>query len=182
MLPHRLLDESEELYGVPPVAQWVKNLTAVALVAGEAQVWSSAWLSGLKDPALPQLWLRSQLQLRFNPRPRNFHMLWVQPLKKRKTNTSLDLIFAENTVFEIPYDITYIWNLIYSTNEPFYRKETNSRTWRTDLWLGERGSGMDWKFRVSRCKLLHVEWISNEILLYSTGNTIQSLVMEHDGR
>ena len=34
------------------------------------------------------------------------------------------------------------------------------------------GSGMDWKFGVSRCKLLHFEWIRNEILLYSTGNYI----------
>ena len=24
---------------------------------------------------------------------------------------------------QIPYDITYIWNLIYGTNEPFHRKE-----------------------------------------------------------
>jgi len=42
------------------------------------------------------------------------------------------------------------------------------------------GSGMDWEFGVSRCKLLPLEWISNEILLYSTGNYIQSLMMEHD--
>ena len=34
---------------------------------------------------------------------------------------------------------------------------------------------------VSRCKLLDLEWISNKILLYSTGNSIQSLVVEHDG-
>ena len=24
---------------------------------------------------------------------------------------------------QIPYDIVYIWNLIYDTNEPFYRKK-----------------------------------------------------------
>ena len=24
---------------------------------------------------------------------------------------------------QIPYDINYIWNLIYGTNEPFHRKE-----------------------------------------------------------
>ena len=45
---------------------------------------------------------------------------------------------------------------------------------------GERQSRMDWEFGVSRCKLLHFEWISNEILLHSTGNYIQSLLMEHD--
>ena len=39
--------------------------------------------------------------------------------------------------------------------------------------LGVGGSGY---------KLLHLEWISNEVLLYSTGNYIQSLGREHDGR
>jgi len=47
---------------------------------------------------------------------------------------------------------------------------------------GGGGSGMDWEFGVSRYKLLHLEWISNEILLYSTGNYIKSFVMEHDGK
>ena len=37
---------------------------------------------------------------------------------------------------------------------------------------GGGGSGMDGDFGVSRCKLLHLEWRSNEILLYSTGNYI----------
>ena len=47
---------------------------------------------------------------------------------------------------------------------------------------GERGgNGMDWEFGVSRCKLLHLEWISNEVLLYSTENYIYSLWLDHDG-
>ena len=38
---------------------------------------------------------------------------------------------------------------------------------------GERGGReMDWEFGVSRCKLLHLEWISKEIQLYGTGNYI----------
>ena len=45
-----------------------------------------------------------------------------------------------------------------------------------------RGNGMDGEFGVSKCKLLHAEWISNEVLVYSTGNYIQSLGMDHDGR
>ena len=40
---------------------------------------------------------------------------------------------------------------------------------------------MDWEVRVNKCKLLHLDWISNEILLYSIGNYIRALVMEHDG-
>ena len=35
-----------------------------------------------------------------------------------------------------------------------------------------KGSGIDWKSGVDRCKLLHLEWISNETLLYSTGKYI----------
>ena len=38
------------------------------------------------------------------------------------------------------------------------------------------GSGMDGEFGVGRCKLLHLEWISNEILWHSTG-TISSLLV-----
>ena len=34
------------------------------------------------------------------------------------------------------------------------------------------GSGMDWEYGVNRCKLLPLEWMSSEILLYSTGNYI----------
>ena len=48
---------------------------------------------------------------------------------------------------------------------------------------GERGgSGMDWEFGVNRCELLHLEWISDEILLSRAGNYIQSLGIDHDGR
>ena len=37
---------------------------------------------------------------------------------------------------------------------------------------GGGGSGLDWEFGVSRCKLLYLEWLSNEILLYGMGNCI----------
>ena len=31
----------------------------------------------------------------------------------------------------------------------------------------EGGSGMDWEFGVSRCKLFHLDWIDNKVLLYN---------------
>ena len=31
--------------------------------------------------------------------------------------------------------ITYMWNLKYDTNELIYETETDSQTWRTDLWF-----------------------------------------------
>ena len=36
--------------------------------------------------------------------------------------------------------------------------------------VGGRGSGMDWELGVSRCKLLHLELISSDVLLYRTKN------------
>ena len=41
---------------------------------------------------------------------------------------------------------------------------------------------MDWELGVGRCKLLHLERISDEVLLYSTVYYIQFLGVEHDGR
>ena len=72
---------------------------------------------------------------------------------------------------QILYDITYIWNLIHSTNEPFHRKETHGLGEQTrGCHGGGGGSGMDLESGVNRCKLLPLEWISNEILPYSPGN------------
>ena len=49
-----------------------------------------------------------------------------------------------------------------------------------DCQGGAGENGMDWELGVNRCKLLLLEWISNGILLYSTGNYVWSLVTEHD--
>ena len=38
----------------------------------------------VKDPGLLRLWLRSQLQLGFDPRPGNSHLSQVQPEKKKR--------------------------------------------------------------------------------------------------
>ena len=81
----------------------------------------------------------------------------------------------------MPYEITYMWNLKYGTNEPIYRTETASHREQICGCKG-RGSRMDGEFGVSRCKLLRLEWLSNEVPLYSTGNYIQSPGIEHDGR
>ena len=66
------------------------------------------------------------------------------------------------------------------TNLSAKQKQTHRHRKQTCSCQGG-GSGMDWEFGVNRCKLLPLEWISNEILLYSTGKYIESLVMVHDG-
>ena len=37
-----------------------------------------------------------------------------------------------------------------------------------------RENGMKWEFGASGCKLLYFEWVNNNVLLYRTGNYIQS--------
>ena len=71
---------------------------------------------------------------------------------------------------ETPYDITYNWNLIYNTNEHFHRKENHGLGEWTCGCQG--GRGMDWESGVDKCKLLHLEWMGNEILLCSTVNYV----------
>ena len=43
-------------------------------------------------------------------------------------------------------------------------------------------NGIEWKFGISRCKLLHLEWTNNEVLQYITGNYMQSVGIDRDGR
>ena len=44
------------------------------------------------------------------------------------------------------------------------------------------GGGMQCEFGSSRCKLLHIEWISYSVLPYGTANYVQYLVINHNGK
>lgn len=66
-------------------------------------------------------------------------------------------------------------------NLPTKQKQTHRHKEQTCGCLGG-GSGMDCEFGISRCKLLGLEWMSNKILLYSTGNYILSPGIEHGGK
>ena len=56
---------------------------------------------------------------------------------------------------QIPYDITYIWKLACSTNEPTYKKKQIHEHGKQTCSCqgGGRGSGMHWELGVRRCKL-----------------------------
>ena len=90
-----------------------------------------------------------------------------------------------------------MWNLKCGTREHIYVTKTDSQTdnrltdrqqtqtLTTDLWLprGRRDGGwMDSEFGISRCKLLHIEWINNKVLLCSTGNYIQYPMINYNGK
>ena len=74
-----------------------------------------------------------------------------------------------------------MWNLKYGTNEPTYETEIDIEN-RLVVTKGGVGREMDWEFRVGTCKLLHLEWINNKVLMYSTGNYIQYPVINHNGK
>ena len=51
---------------------------------------------------------------------------------------------VNQTERQMSYDITYMWNLKYDTNEPIYEAETDSQTQKTNLWLPRgKGGGRD---------------------------------------
>ena len=78
--------------------------------------------------------------------------------------------------------ISHMWNLSYNTNELI--NETDSKTQRTRLVAREKGygGGIDWKFGISRCKLVCVRWINNKVLMHSTGNYTQYPVTDCNGK
>ena len=66
------------------------------------------------------------------------------------TRMQLEMIILSKSERErqISYDIIYMWNLKYDTNEPINQPETASWIQKTDLWLpGERGLGEGWSGR-----------------------------------
>ena len=78
---------------------------------------------------------------------------------------------------QIPHDIIYICNLIHGTNVPFHRKVTHGHGEQTcGCKGGGGGTEKDWEFGVIRCKLLSLEWISNEIMGIVSGHLWWSMI------
>ena len=79
-----------------------------------------------------------------------------------------------------------MWNLKYVTNGPIQKTETDVYSGIENRLVAvkeeEGESGKDGEFGVGRCKVLHLEWMENEVLLQSTGNYIQSPGRDHDGK
>ena len=101
--------------------------------------------------------------------------IWIEiiilsEVRKRMTNTVWYHLYVDAKIW---YRWTYLQN----------RNRLTDIENRFVVDKGEEGGiGLDWEFEFSRCKLLCLEWISNEVLLNSTGNSIQSLVIEHGGK
>ena len=82
------------------------------------------------------------------------------------------------------YDIIYTWNLKCGTMD-LSTELKQTRRHRGQICGCHGGGGKGWDglgVWVSRYKLLCLEWISNDVLLYSTGTYISSLGIEHHVR
>ena len=81
---------------------------------------------------------------------------------------------------QILYDVTYMWTIKYDTNKPTHKTETDSHGEHT---CGcQRGREMRSEFRISKCKLLCIQWIKNKVLLHSTRNYIQYPIINYKGK
>ena len=95
--------------------------------------------------------------------PRDYHP--SKQVRKRKTNATW---YVGSKIWQW----SYLWN-------------RHRLTHRTDLWWPRRrvsGGEKDWKFGISRCKLVYIRWISSKVLLYSAGNYICYPVINHNGK
>ena len=108
-----------------------------------------------------------------------YTMEYYSAIKRNKTMPfSATWMELETLILSEVRKTNTIWYHLYLESNIWHKwtfpQKRNSRTWRTDLWL-PKGRGREWDglgVWVSRGKLLHLEWISNEILLYSTENYI----------
>ena len=82
-----------------------------------------------------------------------------------------------------------IWNHLYVEPKIWHKwtyQQNRNRLIRhreqTSGCQQEKGRGMYWEFGVGRCKVLHLEWISNKLLVYRRGNYIQYPVVDHNGK
>ena len=69
-------------------------------------------LQWVKDPALPQLWHRLQLQIGVDPWPRNFHMLCVWP----KIKVNIEKVICVNSLNKHPNIFYFQENLKLNVN------------------------------------------------------------------
>ena len=91
--------------------------------------------------------------------------------------------------------ITYMWSLKYGINDlsseqkqimdmesrlVFVRRKWGVIEIDVYFWCIDPYDG--WGVWVDRCRLLHLEQMGDGVLLCSTGNCVQSLVLEYDGK
>ena len=88
--------------------------------------------------------------------------------RERQVPYDITYMWNLNRERQVPYDITYMWNLSMARMNLCTEKQTRRHREQTCGCQGG-GEGVDELGVGVICKLLHLEWISNEVLLYSQG-------------
>ena len=106
----------------------------------------------------------------------SFTAIWMDPqmvilseVRQKKTSIIWYHLFSESKIW---HNWTYLW-------------KRNRLTDIDNILVVAKGGcrvGMDLEISISRCKLLYTEWINKKVLLYSTGNSIQYPVKNHNGK
>ena len=92
-----------------------------------------------------------------------------EEVRQGKTNTAWQHVHVESKLWR---KWTHLWN-------------RNRLRDRADVGLPRGGvywRGTEWESGVSRCKLVHIEWINDKVLLLLQGSCIQHLVINHNGK
>ena len=94
----------------------------------------------------------------------------LSEVSQTKTNTICYHLYVES---KIRHKWTYLWN----------RNRPTDIENRLVVAKGEGAGGqMKWELGISRYELLYIGWINNKVLLCSTGNYIQYLMINHNGK
>ena len=76
-----------------------------------------------------------------------------------------------------------MWTLKYGTDEPIYKIERLTDIENRFVVAEGEGKGVGWTGSLGLVdETIHLEWISDEVLLYSTGNYNSFLGTDHGGR
>ena len=118
----------EAMIGASAVAQWDWH----HLCSTRTQVRSSAWHSGLKDPALSQLQRRSQLSLGSDPWPGN---PWSSQKRKKRKEKKLKLRVILKSMNSKQHIKTYILVFFHLLKDEMHYFEANKRGKEACIYL-----------------------------------------------
>ena len=122
---------------------WATDLTSPPLGAFFSKdCWQTTYpISFHPEKYFPStiVFFRMKQEIPFN---RKLEKNEIMPFAATQMDLEIIILSEPDRERQISYDITYMWNLKYDTNELIYKTETDSQTWKTNLWL-PKGKGVD---------------------------------------
>ena len=91
---------------------------------------------------------------------------------------------VSQTEGQIPYDITYMWNLKQTVQMNLFTKQKQNHSCRKQSYGYPKGTGggISWETGIDIYTLLHIKQVTNKDLLYRIGNSTQFSVMAYMGK